>query len=218
VRLDRSIEEREIMRVLGFLWEEVETYGEQHNEMKDGDRLFSSKPDGCLYFTRNDDVFELFVVKRDGPTGSFQIVPTSGVSQFKIGIYAANAMVDASKARIDNLKVRSSPERLVDPGVARNLNADLDFAGLDSADDQSMSRLHLGAGFLWKSLELGGSCLAFLCHFQLETLFFLKVGTFQDDVWRVAPPNSWRPLGPLPILICSACCTCSSSSPTRTFR
>jgi len=128
------------MRVLGFLWEEVETYGKQHNELKEGDRLFSSKPDGRLYLIRNDDIFELFVVQRDGPTGSLQIVPTSGPFQFKIGIHAASAMVDAAKARTDNLKIRSSPESLVDPGAPKILNADLDSVDLNSADDPSMSR------------------------------------------------------------------------------
>lgn len=69
------------MRVLGFLWEEVESYSKQHKELKEADRLFSSKPDGCLYLVRNDDVFELFVVKRDAPSGALQIVPTTGLSR-----------------------------------------------------------------------------------------------------------------------------------------
>jgi len=132
VRLDRSIDESVIMRLLGFLWQKVETYSKQHGELKDTDRLLSSKPDGCRYLIRDDDVFELFVVKRDGPAGAFQVVPTTGLSQFKIGIHAASSMIEAAKARIDNIKVRSDLERLNESGAPKNSNADLDSAS-DSA-------------------------------------------------------------------------------------
>jgi len=114
------------------------------------------------------------------------------LSQLKIGIHAANAMIDTANARFDNLKIRASPDNLNEPGVPKNWSSELDAEDVDlvSAEDSMRSHQHFCADFSGRCRSLGAPARHLLPLPAGDVL--LHAGWELQEHWRhSASPTSF---------------------------
>ena len=100
IKPDRTVDQRCLLRLMGELWAEVESYFNSKSLMQEGWKVGTTGIDGCVFLiTGPDDAVELFTVARTSG-GALQVQLGEGIATVGLTADAAQIMIDTAMAAV----------------------------------------------------------------------------------------------------------------------